>query len=138
MNLFNDEQHVLCMYVWSHKTQKVDCKSQNSIFFIIDFEFTKENQKLYKGKYTIGALPSFLKSNQFSSLTRLLNLHNYLDRHPYWPYPKPYGYMAIFPKYSNILINFSDTFVIAETDFECEYISLHHVWHIILRCKVSS
>ena len=31
------------------------------------------------------------KSNQLNALTRLLQLLCFLERHPYWPYPKPYG-----------------------------------------------
>ena len=54
LNIFKAEQLELCMYVNIHKTQKVDLKSQTSSL-AIDFDFIKEIQKLYKGKYPIGA-----------------------------------------------------------------------------------
>jgi hypothetical protein len=48
-SLANHWYCVCILYVWSHKTQNVDRKNQNSIL-TIDFDFTKEIQKLYKGK----------------------------------------------------------------------------------------
>ena len=103
LNIFNSDQLQLCMHVNIHKNQKLDPKSKNSSL-AIDFNFIKEILKLYKGKYLIRAiLLSFFtgKSNQLTVLTRLLHFHCFLDRHPYWPYPKPYGHMAIW-RYGHI------------------------------------
>jgi hypothetical protein len=66
----------------------------------INFNFIKDIRKLYKGKCPIRViLILFLngKPNQWTVLTRLLHLHCFLDRHPYWPYLKRYGHMAIWP-----------------------------------------
>ena len=94
------------MHVNIHKNQKLDLKCKNSSL-AIDFNFIKEIRKLYKGKYLIRAiLLSFFtgKSNQLTVLTRLLHFHCFLDRHPYWPYIKRYGHMAIWPYCLNMAI----------------------------------
>ena len=54
LNIFNAEVLELCMYVNIHKNQNIDFKSQTSSF-AINFDFIKEIQKLYQGKYPIGA-----------------------------------------------------------------------------------
>ena len=96
----------VCMHVNIHKNPKLDLKCKNSSL-AIDFNFIKEIRKLYKGKYLIRAiLLSFFtgKSNQLTVLTRLLHFHCFLDRHPYWPYIKRYGHMAIWPYCLNMAI----------------------------------
>jgi hypothetical protein len=98
-NIFNSDQLYLCMHVNIHKNQRLDLKCKNSSL-AINFNFIKEIQKLYKGKYLIRAIVlSFFtgKSNQLTVLTRLLHFHCFLDRHPYWPYIKRYGHNAIWP-----------------------------------------
>ena len=87
------------MLVNNHKNQKLDLKCKNSSL-AINFNFIKEIQKLYKGNYLIRAILLLFfigKFNQLTVLTRLLHFHCFLDRHPYWPYIKWYGHMAIWP-----------------------------------------